>query len=157
MRHVCSFAWLLKIDIWSFLSYYSWENRYDILSVFAFERLLKSIFKRNVALCRVRKARNAAPLSKSCDDIFNKLVQGGVPPDDLYETVCKQVSCWLLCFYFSKFLNNNHSSFYLSPSVQWRGESTIGFLGLTRRSYKSNGKFAKGMVVRMMGNMILFI
>ncbi|XP_059445640.1 phosphoenolpyruvate carboxylase 4 isoform X2 [Corylus avellana] len=39
---------------------------------------------------RVRKARNAAPLSKSCDDIFNKLVQGGVPPDDLYETVCKQ-------------------------------------------------------------------
>ncbi|KAE8023030.1 hypothetical protein FH972_008782 [Carpinus fangiana] len=39
---------------------------------------------------RVRKARNGAPLSKSCDDIFNQLVQGGVPPDDLYETVCKQ-------------------------------------------------------------------
>ncbi|XP_062163584.1 phosphoenolpyruvate carboxylase 4 [Alnus glutinosa] len=39
---------------------------------------------------RVRKARNGAPLSKSCDDIFNQLVQGGVPTDELYETVCKQ-------------------------------------------------------------------
>ncbi|KAG7978953.1 hypothetical protein I3843_05G105900 [Carya illinoinensis] len=39
---------------------------------------------------RVRKVRNVVPLSKSCDDIFNQLVQGGVPPDELYETVCKQ-------------------------------------------------------------------
>uniref|UniRef100_A0A2N9ES93 phosphoenolpyruvate carboxylase n=1 Tax=Fagus sylvatica TaxID=28930 RepID=A0A2N9ES93_FAGSY len=39
---------------------------------------------------RVRKARNVAPLSKSCDDIFNQLVQGGVHPDELYQTVCKQ-------------------------------------------------------------------
>ncbi|KAL0004899.1 hypothetical protein SO802_012460 [Lithocarpus litseifolius] len=39
---------------------------------------------------RVRKARNVAPLSKSCDDIFNQLVQGGVTPDELYQTVCKQ-------------------------------------------------------------------
>nr|XP_023894770.1 phosphoenolpyruvate carboxylase 4 [Quercus suber]POE58115.1 phosphoenolpyruvate carboxylase 4 [Quercus suber] len=39
---------------------------------------------------RVRKARNVAPLSKSCDDIFNQLVQGGVTPDELYHTVCKQ-------------------------------------------------------------------
>ncbi|XP_010262445.1 PREDICTED: phosphoenolpyruvate carboxylase 4-like [Nelumbo nucifera] len=38
----------------------------------------------------VRKARNIAHLSKSCDDIFNQLIQGGVPPDELYNTVCKQ-------------------------------------------------------------------
>ncbi|KAK9277264.1 hypothetical protein L1049_006803 [Liquidambar formosana] len=39
---------------------------------------------------RVRKTRKVAHLSKSCDDIFNQLVQGGVPPDELYNTVCKQ-------------------------------------------------------------------
>ncbi|XP_072999647.1 phosphoenolpyruvate carboxylase 4 [Typha latifolia] len=39
---------------------------------------------------RVRKARNVAHLSKSCDDIFNKLIQSGVPPQELYDTVCKQ-------------------------------------------------------------------
>ncbi|KAJ7954033.1 Phosphoenolpyruvate carboxylase [Quillaja saponaria] len=39
---------------------------------------------------RVRKSRNVAPLSKSCDDIFHQLVQSGVSPDELYNTVCKQ-------------------------------------------------------------------
>ncbi|XP_009615011.1 phosphoenolpyruvate carboxylase 4 isoform X1 [Nicotiana tabacum] len=39
---------------------------------------------------RVRKARGEAQLSKSCDDIFNHLSQSGVPPDQLYDTVCKQ-------------------------------------------------------------------
>uniref|UniRef100_A0A5B6ZF21 phosphoenolpyruvate carboxylase n=1 Tax=Davidia involucrata TaxID=16924 RepID=A0A5B6ZF21_DAVIN len=39
---------------------------------------------------RVRRARNMAHLSRSCDDVFNKLVQGGVPPDELYDAVCKQ-------------------------------------------------------------------
>ncbi|KAF8650352.1 hypothetical protein HU200_063970 [Digitaria exilis] len=39
---------------------------------------------------RVRKARNAEQLSKSCDDIFDKLIQSGVPPEQLYDTVCKQ-------------------------------------------------------------------
>ncbi|KAF8407879.1 hypothetical protein HHK36_007017 [Tetracentron sinense] len=39
---------------------------------------------------RVRKARNAAHLSKSCEDVFNQLIQGGVPPEELYNTVCKQ-------------------------------------------------------------------
>lgn len=29
-------------------------------------------------------------LLKSCDDIFDKLIQGGVPPEKLYDTVCKQ-------------------------------------------------------------------
>ncbi|KAJ7943230.1 Phosphoenolpyruvate carboxylase [Quillaja saponaria] len=39
---------------------------------------------------RVRKSRNVAPLSKSCDDIFLQVVQSGVNPDELYNTVCKQ-------------------------------------------------------------------
>ncbi|CAI8604174.1 unnamed protein product [Vicia faba] len=39
---------------------------------------------------RVRKGGNMAQISKSCDDVFNQLVQGGVAPDDLYNTVCKQ-------------------------------------------------------------------
>ncbi|OVA05058.1 Phosphoenolpyruvate carboxylase [Macleaya cordata] len=39
---------------------------------------------------RVRKTRNMAILSKSCDDTFNQLIQSGVSPDELYETVCKQ-------------------------------------------------------------------
>ncbi|KAI4357885.1 hypothetical protein L6164_001804 [Bauhinia variegata] len=39
---------------------------------------------------RVRKGRNMAYLSKSCDDTFNQLVQGGLTPDELYKTVCKQ-------------------------------------------------------------------
>lgn len=40
---------------------------------------------------RVRKARNFADLSKSCDDTFAKLIQSGVSPEELYDTVCKQV------------------------------------------------------------------
>lgn len=39
---------------------------------------------------RVRKGRNVAHLSKSCDDIFGKLVQGGISPEELYNTICKQ-------------------------------------------------------------------
>jgi len=39
---------------------------------------------------RVRKTRNAAHLSKSCDDIFSQLVQGGVSPEKLYDTICNQ-------------------------------------------------------------------
>ncbi|KAK7343885.1 hypothetical protein VNO77_12985 [Canavalia gladiata] len=39
---------------------------------------------------RVRKGGNVAQIAKSCDDIFNQLVQGGVSPDELYNTVSKQ-------------------------------------------------------------------
>ncbi|XP_010532398.1 PREDICTED: phosphoenolpyruvate carboxylase 4 isoform X2 [Tarenaya hassleriana] len=39
---------------------------------------------------RVRKVRNAVQLSRSCDDIFSQLSQGGISPDLLYDTVCKQ-------------------------------------------------------------------
>ncbi|KAF9594557.1 hypothetical protein IFM89_033527 [Coptis chinensis] len=40
---------------------------------------------------RVRKARNVPFLSESCDDFFNKLIHSGIAPEDLYDTVCKQV------------------------------------------------------------------
>lgn len=39
---------------------------------------------------RVRKSRNFTLLSRSCDDIFSQMIQGGVSPDELYDTVCKQ-------------------------------------------------------------------
>jgi phosphoenolpyruvate carboxylase len=39
---------------------------------------------------RVRKARDVMQLSKSCDDTFSQLVQAGVSPDELYDSVCKQ-------------------------------------------------------------------
>ncbi|EEF37993.1 conserved hypothetical protein [Ricinus communis] len=38
----------------------------------------------------VRKARSMTHLSKSCDDIFNQLLQSGISAEELYDTVCKQ-------------------------------------------------------------------
>ncbi|KAI3763916.1 hypothetical protein L2E82_13914 [Cichorium intybus] len=40
---------------------------------------------------RARKAKNVAQISKSCDDTFNQLIQGGISPDLLYKTMCNQV------------------------------------------------------------------
>ncbi|XP_076914842.1 phosphoenolpyruvate carboxylase 4-like [Bidens hawaiensis] len=37
------------------------------------------------------KTRNVAQASKSCDDTFNHLIQSGLSPDVLYDTVCNQV------------------------------------------------------------------
>ena len=53
-------------------------------------------------LDRVRKSRNIAPLSRSCDEVFNQLMQGGVSPNELYDSVCKQV---FYC-YFDSFSPN---------------------------------------------------
>ncbi|CAN1296276.1 Phosphoenolpyruvate carboxylase 4 [Linum perenne] len=39
---------------------------------------------------RVRRLRSASHLARSCDDVFSQLLQSGVPPDQLYHTVCKQ-------------------------------------------------------------------
>ncbi|XP_010499082.1 PREDICTED: phosphoenolpyruvate carboxylase 4-like isoform X1 [Camelina sativa] len=39
---------------------------------------------------RVRKVCNVPQLSRSCNDVFGKLLQGGISPDELYDTVCKQ-------------------------------------------------------------------
>lgn len=35
-------------------------------------------------------------MSRSCDDIFNQLLQCGVSPEELYDAVCKQVPYGLL-------------------------------------------------------------
>ncbi|XP_076898086.1 phosphoenolpyruvate carboxylase 4-like isoform X2 [Bidens hawaiensis] len=40
---------------------------------------------------RSRKTRNVAQALKSCDDTFNNLIQSGLSPDVLYDTVCNQV------------------------------------------------------------------
>ncbi|XP_058774448.1 phosphoenolpyruvate carboxylase 4-like, partial [Vicia villosa] len=39
---------------------------------------------------RVRKGVNMANFAKSCDESFRHLLQDGISPDDLYNTVCKQ-------------------------------------------------------------------
>nr|GEW93240.1 phosphoenolpyruvate carboxylase 4 [Tanacetum cinerariifolium] len=39
---------------------------------------------------RSRKLKNGAQVSKSCDDTFTQLIQGGLSPDKLYETMCNQ-------------------------------------------------------------------
>nr|XP_043626983.1 phosphoenolpyruvate carboxylase 4 [Erigeron canadensis] len=39
---------------------------------------------------RSRKLKNIAQVSKSCDDTFNQLIQSGLAPDELYETMCNQ-------------------------------------------------------------------
>jgi hypothetical protein len=52
--------------------------------------------------CRVRKTRDLAHLSKSCDEVFNQLLQGGTSADELYDSVCKQVCLyWYFSFEFS--------------------------------------------------------
>lgn len=39
---------------------------------------------------RVRRIKNTVQLSKSCDDIFSKMIQSGTSPEDLYNAVCEQ-------------------------------------------------------------------
>ncbi|GAU23501.1 hypothetical protein TSUD_39800 [Trifolium subterraneum] len=51
---------------------------------------MAELLEKQLASELVRKGGNMAQISKSCDDVFNQLVQGGVSPDDLYNTVCKQ-------------------------------------------------------------------
>ena len=60
--------------------------------------------RRNVFLLRrVRKTRNLANLSKSCDEVFNQLLHGGKSGDELYASVCMQVClCWYFSFEFSQ-------------------------------------------------------
>ncbi|KAH0878537.1 hypothetical protein HID58_065931 [Brassica napus] len=49
---------------------------------------------------RVRRVRNLPQLSRSCNDVFSNLLQSGVSPDELYDTVCKQVMlhCSTRCY-----------------------------------------------------------
>lgn len=39
---------------------------------------------------RVRRTRSNSHVSKSCDDVFGKLVQTGFSPEDVYKAVCNQ-------------------------------------------------------------------
>lgn len=90
-------------------------------------------------------------LSRSCEDVFIQLLQSGIPPDELYNTVCRQVSflfllpvlfCALLFSYTTRKQFSNLISFgisygnypfYLSSILCWwiccHGEFiTLGFL-----------------------------
>ena len=62
---------------------------------------------------RVRKSRNLVLLSRSCDEVFNQLVQGGVSTDELYDSVCKQV----FFYYFVSFSPNCYICF--SEQRRW--------------------------------------
>lgn len=48
---------------------------------------------------------------------------------------------------------NHYSSNFSFISLDWMGESTIGFVEPACWSHKYNGRFAKWMVERMMCNM----
>ncbi|KAK3041309.1 hypothetical protein RJ639_001411 [Escallonia herrerae] len=80
-------AELLEKQLASELSKTTLEDALTLARVFSHYLSLMGIAETHH---RVRKARNVAHLSKSCDDTFNQLVQGGVSPEELYNTVCKQ-------------------------------------------------------------------
>ncbi|KAK2994364.1 hypothetical protein RJ640_017876 [Escallonia rubra] len=80
-------AELLEKQLASELSKMTLEEALTLARVFSHYLSLMGIAETHH---RVRKARNVAHLSKSCDDTFNQLVQGGVSPEELYNTVCKQ-------------------------------------------------------------------
>ncbi|KAF7026717.1 LOW QUALITY PROTEIN: hypothetical protein CFC21_038814, partial [Triticum aestivum] len=69
------------------LSAMSLEDSLSLARAFAHHLNLMGIAERHH---RVRKSRSEVHLSKSCHDIFDKLIKGGVPPEQLYDTVCKQ-------------------------------------------------------------------
>lgn len=73
---------------------------------------------------RVRRVRNLPQLSRSCNDVFSNLLQSGVSPDELYDTVCKQVMlhCSTRCYsiiIFSIFLMK------LVVSCNWKIEFKV--------------------------------
>ncbi|KAL3338501.1 hypothetical protein AABB24_027565 [Solanum stoloniferum] len=80
-------AELLEKQLASELSKMTLEEALDLARTFSHYLNLMGIAETHH---RVRKTRGVAQLSKSCDDIFNHLLQSGVPPDQLYDTVCKQ-------------------------------------------------------------------
>lgn len=80
-------AELLEKQLASELSKMTLEEALDLARTFSHYLNLMGIAETHH---RVRKTRGVVQLSKSCDDIFNHLLQSGVPPDQLYDTVCKQ-------------------------------------------------------------------
>nr|KYP53033.1 Phosphoenolpyruvate carboxylase 4 [Cajanus cajan] len=84
---IVNMAELLEKQLASELSEMTLEEAFTLGRAFSHYLTLMGIAETHH---RVRKGGNVAQIAKSCDDIFNQLVQGGVPPDELYDTVCKQ-------------------------------------------------------------------
>ncbi|KAF5957988.1 hypothetical protein HYC85_005213 [Camellia sinensis] len=80
-------AELLEKQLASEMSKMTLEEALTIVRAFSHYLTLMGIAETHH---RVRKLRSVAHLSKSCDDIFNQLIHGGVSPDELYNNVCKQ-------------------------------------------------------------------
>ncbi|KAJ3694346.1 hypothetical protein LUZ60_009826 [Juncus effusus] len=81
-------AELLEKQLTSEISKMTLDEAFDLARAFSHYLNLMGIAETHH---RVRKAREADGLSKSCDDVFDKLIQSGVHPDHLFDTVCKQV------------------------------------------------------------------
>nr|GMD28537.1 phosphoenolpyruvate carboxylase 4 [Ipomoea batatas] len=81
-------AYLLEKQLASELSKMTLEEALSLARTFSHYLSLMGIAETHH---RVRKGRDEPQLSKSCDDTFNQLLQSGVSPDELYDTVCKQV------------------------------------------------------------------
>ncbi|KAK7268351.1 hypothetical protein RIF29_21049 [Crotalaria pallida] len=84
---IVDMAEMLEKQLASELSKMSLEEALTLARAFSHYLTLMGIAETHH---RVRKGGNLAQVAKSCDDIFNQLVQGGVSPDELYNTVCKQ-------------------------------------------------------------------
>ncbi|KAK7279580.1 hypothetical protein RJT34_24633 [Clitoria ternatea] len=84
---IVNMAELLEKQLASELSKMTLEEALTLARAFSHYLTLMGIAETHH---RVRKRGNMAQIAKSCDDIFNQLVQGGVSPDELYDTVCKQ-------------------------------------------------------------------
>ncbi|XP_027365929.1 phosphoenolpyruvate carboxylase 4-like isoform X3 [Abrus precatorius] len=84
---IVNMAELLEKQLASELSKMTLEEALTLARAFSHYLTLMGIAETHH---RVRKGGNMAQTAKSCDDIFNQLAQGGVSPDELYNTVCKQ-------------------------------------------------------------------
>ncbi|KAL2324862.1 hypothetical protein Fmac_023920 [Flemingia macrophylla] len=84
---IVNMAELLEKQLASELSKMTLEEAFTLARAFSHYLTLMGIAETHH---RVRKGGNMAKIANSCDDIFNQLVQGGVSPDELYNTVCKQ-------------------------------------------------------------------
>ncbi|KAG4983914.1 hypothetical protein JHK87_028663 [Glycine soja] len=84
---IVNMAEMLEKQLASELSKMTLEEAFTLARAFSHYLTLMGIAETHH---RVRKGGNMAQIAKSCDDIFNQLVQGGVPPEELYDTVCKQ-------------------------------------------------------------------
>ncbi|CAJ1932224.1 unnamed protein product [Sphenostylis stenocarpa] len=89
MRHagIEDMAELLEKQLASELSKMTLEDALTIARAFSHHLTLMGIAETHH---RVRRGGNLVLVARSCDDIFNQLLQDGVTPDELYDSVCKQ-------------------------------------------------------------------